>query len=110
MSEAHRPGNERGIPPAPGGGSTRVVSWDDQDLHEFTFFDDVSCPPPVSAFVLPVGATVIVTSGDTPIHSPPGRIAGWCNDVWNNDGDSARLFDDDGRLVSQVIGSPTQCR
>jgi hypothetical protein len=51
------------------------------------------------AFVLPAGGTVVVhicagTDTLTDLHW------GWCSAVWNNDGDTASLFDANGQLIS----------
>jgi len=52
---------------------------------------------------------VIITSGDDPRHSPPTHIAGWCDFVWDNDGDIARLLNPDGDLIAEAVGSFDSC-
>jgi hypothetical protein len=64
----------------------------------------------MNGFTLAPGATVIITSGDGPEHDPPNRIAGWCDFVWDNDGDTARLFRPfPETLVVEAIGSFAAC-
>ncbi len=52
-------------------------------------------------FVLDPGASVRITSGEGVIHRPPD-VLGWTDEnVWNNRGDSAFLFDCDGEEVAR---------
>jgi hypothetical protein len=77
--------------------------------NAFTFVEDISCRGSMSGFTLAPGATVIITSGDSPKHSPPTHIAGWCEDVWDNNGDTARLLNSKGDLVVKAVGSFDSC-
>lgn len=80
------------------------------ESNEFTFVEDLDCRASMSGFTLAPGATVIITSGDDPEHDPPDHIAGWCDFVWDNDGDTARLFKPDGMsLVVEAAGSFASC-
>lgn len=77
--------------------------------NTFTFVDDIDCRESMSGFTLQPGATVIITSGDEPLHSPPTHIAGWCELVWVNRGDIARLRDLDGEVIAKAVGSFDSC-
>jgi hypothetical protein len=63
----------------------------------------------MSGFILDPGATVIITAGENPQHTPPTHIAGWCDGVWDNDGDIARLFKPNGDLFVEAVGSFAAC-
>lgn len=79
------------------------------DANVFNFVEDRECRAPMSGFTLAAGATVIITSGDSPVHDPPGQIAGWCDFVWDNDGDTARLVDHEGNRLLEVVGTFGPC-
>ena len=88
---------------------TDWVLREDDESNVFTFVEDIVCRASMSGFTLQAGATVIITSGDSPLHSPPTHIAGWCEFVWDNDGDIARLFNPTGDLIVEAIGSFDSC-
>jgi len=79
------------------------------DNFLFTFVQDRSCRASMNGFTLAPGATVIITSGDDPEHDPPDYIAGWCEFVWNNDGDTARLVNPETGVVATAEGQ-ANCR
>lgn len=79
------------------------------ETHSFTFVEDRECRASMSGLIVAPGATVIITSGEDPEHSPPTHVAGWCDLVWDNDGDTARLFDLDDLLIVQAVGSFDNC-
>jgi hypothetical protein len=74
------------------------------DNNLFTFVEDRSCRASMNGFTLAAGATVIITSGEDPEHDPPDYIAGWCDFVWNNDGDTARLINPETGVVQTAEG------
>jgi hypothetical protein len=89
-----------------------LTDWilrDDGDMNEFTFVVDRPCRESMEGFTLAAGMTVIITSGDDPRHEPPDRIIGWCAQVWDDAGDTARLFHPDGELVVEAVGSLVGC-
>jgi len=88
---------------------TDWVLREDDEGNAFTFVEDIACRESMSGFTLEPGATVIITSGDDPRHSPPTHIAGWCDFVWDNDGDIARLLNPDGDLIAEAVGSFDSC-
>lgn len=54
-----------------------------------------------AGFVLKAGATVRIVSGKGAAGNPPGQLV-WTTDyIWNNNGDSAVLYDNQGREVSR---------
>jgi hypothetical protein len=80
------------------------------ESNQFLFVEERECRAAMNGFTLAPGATVIITSGDGPEHDPPNRIAGWCDFVWDNDGDTARLFRPfPETLVVEAIGSFAAC-
>jgi len=79
------------------------------DGNLFTFVEDLSCRASMNGFAVPAGATVIITSGNSPTHSPPTHIAGWCKSVWKQDGDTAWLARGDGTRIAEAIGSFDSC-
>ncbi len=54
-----------------------------------------------SGLVRAPGASVVVTSGPTARHTPPGFVRWTTNHIWNNDEDDAELYDADGHLVAE---------
>jgi len=88
---------------------TDWVLRDEDESNAFTFVEDIACRASMSGFTLQPGATVIITSGDQPLHSPPTHIAGWCAVVWGDAGDIARLFNPDGDLIVEAVGSFDSC-
>jgi len=59
-------------------------------------------------FVLRPGASVTVTSGEGVAHKPPS-VLGWTDEnVWNNRGDIAFLFDYEGEEVSRFAYPATR--
>lgn len=86
--------------------------WVLRELAEgnvFRFVQDRECRAPMMGFTLAPGATVVITSGENPENSPPAKIAGWCDAVWNNDGDTARLVDHEGERILEVMGTFAPC-
>lgn len=59
----------------------------------YTFPDD---------FVLNAGASVNITSGSNAVHNPPKSLKWTGSNIWNNDGDAAKLIDPYGKVVSQL--------
>lgn len=53
-------------------------------------------------FVLKAGQTVTITSGKNAYSNPPSVLK-WTNaNIWNNDGDAAKLVDSKGRVISTL--------
>jgi len=88
---------------------TDWVLWEDVDANRFKFVQDLDCRDSMMGFRLAPGATVIITSGDDPEHDPPTYIAGWCDFVWENDGDTARLSNPDTGVVAEAVGRFNAC-
>jgi hypothetical protein len=78
------------------------------DNNLFTFVEDRSCRGSMNGFTLAPGATVIITAGDDPEHDPPDYIAGWCESVWESEGDTARLINPETGVVQSAEGR-TNC-
>jgi hypothetical protein len=83
--------------------------WEDVDGFNFKFVEDIECRDPMMGLRVPPGGTVIITSGDDPEHDPPTYIAGWCEFVWDNDGDTARLVNPDTGVVAEAVGRFAAC-
>lgn len=54
----------------------------------------------LAANQIPAGGTIRIVSGTTPLRA--GDLLWTRRNVWNNDGDVARLFDSNGTLTAEV--------
>ncbi|WP_061808954.1 S-layer homology domain-containing protein [Rossellomorea vietnamensis] len=53
-------------------------------------------------FVLRSGTTVQVTTGNNAVHNPPAYLK-WTNAyIWNNEGDTAELYDASGKMIHRL--------
>jgi hypothetical protein len=51
-------------------------------------------------FILKHGETVTIMSGKNAYNAPPKVLKWTTSNIWNNDGDEARLIDPNGKVVS----------
>lgn len=54
-------------------------------------------------FVLKAGSSVNIWSGPNAKHNPPTDLKWTGAYIWNNDGDTAALYDKSGKLVDRVV-------
>ncbi|MCL6576676.1 lamin tail domain-containing protein, partial [Kyrpidia sp.] len=54
-----------------------------------------------TGYVLKAGATVRIVSGPKAADMPPGQLAWTTANIWNNNGDTAVLYDASGKEVSR---------
>lgn len=55
-----------------------------------------------NGFVLKAGSSVNITSGPNAVDNPPSSLKWTGAYIWNNDGDAAELYDQNGDLVNRL--------
>ena len=54
-----------------------------------------------NGYVLAAGASVTVQSASKAEHNPPAILRWTTDNIWNNDGDPAELYDNKGNLIDR---------
>src|SRR5690606_19133301 len=55
-----------------------------------------------TGYVLKKGATVKIVSGRNAKHNPPSQLLWTTGNIWNNSGDSAVLYDPQGKVIDKL--------